>query len=493
MTYTLLYVSKYVYCFYQNYGAGTVTRSHKSQLCRRRKGIFAMSKLQKITEYALGSLLAVFAVNCMMPGQAVLPGFLRGMAPWLFLLLNLYPALPIDRPFPYRLGVCNRGCNLLVIFVVSTLVTVPLAIAGMCGLLPGIAPVYSGNIHFWLLHCLLVFGAEFILFWNGMLRVYLSSQQLGIRLRVIGVICGFIPIANLVVLFWIIGVVSREVAFEGQRVRTVRSRAGEALCATRYPVLMVHGVFFRDFRYFNYWGRIPQALEEEGAKIYYGNHQSAAPVSASGQEIAERILAIVRETGCDKVNIIGHSKGGLDARAALQLPGVAEHVASLTTVNTPHRGCEFADYLLTKIPQKQQQAVADTYNAALRKLGDPAPDFIGAVNNLTASVCREFNKETPDVSGVYYQSVGSRLNRAGGGRFPLNFTHVLCRHFDGPNDGLVGERSFPWGESYRFLTVSGTRGISHGDMIDLNRENVPDFDVREFYVQLVHALKERGF
>ena len=30
-------------------------------------------------------------------------------------------------------------------------------------------------------------------------------------------------------------------------------------------------------------------------------------------------------------------------------------------------------------------------------------------------------------------------------------------------------------------------------MIDLNRENVPDFDVREFYVQLVHALKERGF
>lgn len=452
-----------------------------------------MSRLQKITEYILGSLLAVFAASYMLLGRTAMPGFLRALAPWLFLLLNLYPALPINRPCSYRLGVCNRGCNLLVIFAASTLINILVAIVGMGGLLPGIEPLARENLRFWLLHCLLLFGAEFILFWNGMLRVYLSSLQLGIRLRVIGVICGFIPIANLIVLFWIIRTASREVAFESSKILTAQSRCESALCNTRYPILMVHGVFFRDFRYFNYWGRIPQALETEGAKIYYGNHQSAAPIASSGQEIADRILSIVRETGCDKVNIIGHSKGGLDARAALQLPGVAEHVASLTTVNTPHRGCEFADYLLTKIPQKQQQAVANTYNAALLKLGDPAPDFIGAVTNLTASFCREFNENTPDVPGVYYQSVGSRLSRSRGGRFPLNFTHMLCHHFDGPNDGLVGERSFPWGASYRFLTVPGPRGISHGDMIDLNRENVPDFDVREFYVQLVHELKERGF
>ena len=69
---------------------------------------------------------------------------------------------------------------------------------------------------------------------------------------------------------------------------------------------------------------------------------------------------------------------------------------------------------------------------------------------------------------------------------------MLVRHFDGPNDGLVAEASFRWGEAYTFLTVKGKRGISHGDMIDLNRENIPDFDVREFYVQLVRDLKVRG-
>lgn len=77
---------------------------------------------------------------------------------------------------------------------------------------------------------------------------------------------------------------------------------------------MVHGVFFRDFRYLDYWGRIPAELEKNGTVIYYGNHQSAASVADSGAEIAARIKAVLQETGSEKVNIIAHSKGGLDSR-----------------------------------------------------------------------------------------------------------------------------------------------------------------------------------
>ncbi len=227
--------------------------------------------------------------------------------------------------------------------------------------------------------------------------------------------------------------------------------------------------------------------------MFYGEHQSAAAVETSGHEIADRIRKIIAQTGCDKVNIIAHSKGGLDCRCALNLPGIAEHVATLTTINTPHRGCEFADYLLTKIPQEEQEAVAKNYNAALLKLGDPNPDFLAAVNNLTASFCHEFNKKYPDVPGILYQSIGSKLNKASSGRFPLNFIYHLAKYFDGANDGLVGENSFQWGTSYQMLTVSETHGISHGDMIDLNRENISEFDVREFYVQLVAKLKQSGY
>ena len=60
------------------------------------------------------------------------------------------------------------------------------------------------------------------------------------------------------------------------------------------------------------------------------------------------------------------------------------------------------------------------------------------------------------------------------------------------NDGLVARTSAEWGHFLGCLTVPGKRGISHGDMIDLMREDVPGFDVREFYIGLVKGLKARG-
>ena len=56
----------------------------------------------------------------------------------------------------------------------------------------------------------------------------------------------------------------------------------------------------------------------------------------------------------------------------------------------------------------------------------------------------------------------------------------------------MSERSFEWGEKYILLKPEQDRGISHGDMIDLTRENIGGFDVREFYVDLVNDLKNRG-
>ena len=94
---------------------------------------------------------------------------------------------------------------------------------------------------------------------------------------------------------------------------------------------------------------------------------------------------------------------------------------------------------------------------------------------------------------MFCQSVGSVQRKALSGRFPLNITYHMVNIFDGENDGLVGVESFPWGERYILNRANGTRGISHADMIDLNRENIEGFDVREFYVELVNDLKNRGF
>lgn len=414
---------------------------------------------------------------------------LAGMAP-LFLWLNVMPTVSNRKLAAKRLRICADGCELLRLFLFSTTASVIYSAAGFCGCFSCGSLVEEPVL--WGINTLVIILVECIVFWNGIIRIYLSSGQLGIRWRILGIICGWIPVVHLVVLMFLIQTAEREVWFEHGKICENQNRKEAQICKTKYPLLLVHGVFFRDYRYLNYWGRIPKELEENGAVIFYGNHQSAASVVESAKELSARIRQIVDETGCEKVNIIAHSKGGLDCRYAVSMLGMNSYVASLTTINTPHRGCEFADYLLSKIPQRQQDKVAGAYNGALRRFGDTNPDFLAAVYDLTASACGHMNEMVQDMPDVYYQSIGSKLNKAFSGRFPLNFTYRLVHYFDGKNDGLVGEKSFPWGENYHFLTAKGRRGISHGDMIDLNRENFEGFDVREFYVELVHDLQGRG-
>lgn len=94
-------------------------------------------------------------------------------------------------------------------------------------------------------------------------------------------------------------------------------------------------------------------------------------------------------------------------------------------------------------------------------------------------------------AGIYTHGVGSAIKKASGGQFPLNMSYFIVNRFDGKNDGLMGDKSSVWGQDYDFLENKKKRGISHGDMIDLNRENIPGFDVREYYVKLVENLKNR--
>ena len=387
-----------------------------------------------------------------------------------------------------KIGIGNR---LLIGFLVILIPSIIWVIREIIG--KGIKKTWSDNYGI----ILLIIAVETIAFWIGICLVYFNSTQIGIKLRAVGIIVGMIPILNIIVLFKIIGVTGREYKVEKEKYKLNEARANNKICKTKYPLLMVHGVFFRDSEHFNYWGRIPKELEKNGATIFYGNHQSATSVSDSAEEIAIRIKEILKETGAKKVNVIAHSKGGLDTKYAIAKFGMAPFVASLTTINTPHRGCEFADYLLNKVPGTIRDKIAAGYNAALKKVGDENPSFIEAVTDLTATGCKRINDEIGDydysANGVYTQSVGSWMKKATSGAFPLNMSYHLVKYFDGRNDGLVGEKSFEFGEKYTFLeNKKQTRGISHGDMIDLNRENIDGFDVREFYVGLVSDLKEKG-
>ena len=116
------------------------------------------------------------------------------------------------------------------------------------------------------------------------------------------------------------------------------------------------------------------------------------------------------------------------------------------------------------------------------------------MENLTDAFCGTFNETVPDAPGVYYQSVMSTMKSPKSAGFPLNLTWRLVNKYDKEaNDGLVARSSAPWCAFLGEAAVSGRRGVSHGDIIDLLREDIPGFDVREYYIGLVKGLKAKGY
>ena len=401
----------------------------------------------------------------------------------IFLIMNIFPSVcPGARR---RLKVLDGGAVLLIAFLISLGVLAALLIfriaAGQFAPETDIAYIVFAVL------------CEFVVLANGLIRIYVTSVQAGIKLRVLAAVFAFIPIVNAAFLIKLIVTAKREVVYEKSYDEREAVSAAGKVCATRYPLLMVHGVFFRDSRFLNYWGRVPAALERCGAVIRYGGQQSALSVEQSAKELAVRIEQTCKELGCEKLNVIAHSKGGLDTRYAISKLGCGKYIASLTTICTPHRGCIFVEKIYDRVPEAGRQKMAAAYNAAARRVGDTAPDFLAAVGDLRESVCIARDEELQDDPGVYYQSVGAAAKDRRSGRFPLNISLPMVNKTDGENDGLVSVTSSSHGESHRVLRVPGKRGITHADMIDLNRENIPDFDVRGFYIGLVSELRERGF
>ena len=326
----------------------------------------------------------------------------------------------------------------------------------------------------------------------GIVRLVISSRQVKLIKYVALFFTWYIPVVNLVVLRAISRDAKKEFRFEQAKQEMDDMRKENEICKTRYPILMVHGIFFRDWQKFNYWGRVPKELVRNGAEVYYGNQQSANLISTSAAELRDRIEEVIRQTGAPKVNIIAHSKGGLDSRYAISQLGMDKYVASLVTINTPHYGCNFVDDILAKVPDGLLQFVAKRYNKLFTVLGDTAPSFELGLRELTHANCAKLDAELPDKAGIYYLSVMTVMKNVFSAGFPLNLGYMFNRKDGSGNDGLVVKESALRGSNTMFIENKGRRGISHGDVIDLFRENIDGYDVREFYVGIVKNLKERG-
>jgi triacylglycerol lipase len=91
-------------------------------------------------------------------------------------------------------------------------------------------------------------------------------------------------------------------------------------------------------------------------------------VRVAARRLAERVEAVVAETGYRRVHVVGHSLGGLVARYYVQRLGGDARVHTLVTLGTPHSGTVPAYFLPLRLG-KQLRPGSDL----MTELAGPAP------------------------------------------------------------------------------------------------------------------------
>ena len=264
-------------------------------------------------------------------------------------------------------------------------------------------------------------------------------------------------------------------------------------CATRYPLVLVPGMLgFIRLVLYPYWFGIVEALRRDGAVVIPVKVSPLHSSEVRGEQLLARIEEVLKQTGAQKVNLIGHSQGSLTARyAAAKRPDL---VASVTSVAGTNHGSELADYLQTHYPA--DSAKGRLLSALLRLInvlmclldtgyrGPRLPTDLDASHaSLTTAGVSLFNERYPqglpstwgghgpeEVNGVRYYSWSGTLQpgKTDRGRNLFDGTNRSCRLFArtfvreaGQCDGMVGRYS-----SHLGTVIRDDYPLDHFDIVN---------------------------
>ena len=149
------------------------------------------------------------------------------------------------------------------------------------------------------------------------------------------------------------------------------------------PVLLVHGTFTNDEENWGWnYAKVLPAIGYDVCTVTLPN-RSLDDIQVASEYVVHGIRAIAAASG-RKVDVMGHSQGGLEPRWALRWwPSLRDQVDDMVTLATPNHGTELADRCNNFCPPAAWQMA-------------PGSKFIAALNS---------EDETP--GGVSYTSVYS--------------------------------------------------------------------------------------
>jgi len=288
------------------------------------------------------------------------------------------------------------------------------------------------------------------------------------------------------------------------------------------PIVLAHGMggfeYLAGIEGISYFYGVRERLEAEGEVVFVTAVDPLNTTEVRGQQLADGIATYLQESHYAKVNLIGHSQGGLDAR------WVAHHypklVSSVVTYATPNHGSKLADVVLGIVADDRVQ---DAIDALVNIFGVALYDELGAESSFFAPLrlfsqdgIAAFNQEITDAPDVAYYSVAGRSGNHGGGldclevdrpqfildwQFVVDPVDLLLAVPEAilrgpslldpiPNDGMVRVADAKWG---RFL---GCVPADHMDEVGQLLGDAPgtsnDWDHVQFFVDLVGFLRAEG-
>ncbi len=247
----------------------------------------------------------------------------------------------------------------------------------------------------------------------------------------------------------------------------------------RHPVVFCHGMLAMTMLRMqvpedsNYFSHLRPFLRERGIEALYPNVEPTGGVTAR----AEQLRDLIRHWTEEPINLITHSMGGLDARYLITHLGMADRVASLTTIAAPHRGTSVADWFCLNYRQRVPLLLA------LEAFGINVDGF----RDCRTDVCRLFNERTPDAPGVRYFSYTASVPSSRVSPLLRRAWNILTPA-EGTNDGLVSVRSAAWGEVIGTLSVDHFAQTPDGLFVRPGE----NFDAVSFYSRLIEDLAHRG-
>ncbi len=291
--------------------------------------------------------------------------------------------------------------------------------------------------------------------------------------------------------------IAEEGATYGLEIRCVDGCERET---TRFPMLWVHGwTGFENIGPLTYFFGVRDHIEPLGFPMSIAVLDPYNSSEVRGEELALQIDDALQDWRARKLDLIGHSQGGIDSRYAISSLGYGDRVSVLLTVATPHRGTYIMDLALGLVPGGAEEALAFLLNLLGAVSADAQSDAKASFYSLSETHMKgQFNPHNPDDANVVYISYTGRTCAAIDFLDPKKMCddyvdplllagYNILKIAQGPSDGLVTIESAKWGD-YR-----GEMIADHIDEVgQIAGVTDPNFDHRAWYLKRVRDLAVEG-